>query len=217
MSQFNPYANNGGTIAAIGGKGFVVAAGDTRLSSGYTILTRDQRKIFKITDSNLFATSGCWADCLTFVKNLQIRVKYYLYDHNKSISTNALGALVSNMLYSKRMFPYYVGNMVCGLDKNNEGIIYSYDPVGSYEPLKYSTMGSSSAMIMPFLDCMVKMENQTIIDDEMKTISVERAKTILKDAFISASERDIQTGDSLQIVTLTPQGVEEEVFELRKD
>lgn len=217
MPRFNPYEDNGGTCSAIGGNGFVVAAADTRLSRGYNILTRDQPRIFKMTDKNLFASTGCWCDCLTFVKNLEIRVKYYRYDHNKNISTKALAALVQTMLYNKRTFPYYIGPIVCGLDENNQGTVCSYDPLGSYEHQSVTSIGNQSPVVQPYLDCLLQPSNVTNVDEEMKNITKEKAKKVLKDAYMAAAERCMYLGDSLQIVTLTPEGVEEEIFELRKD
>lgn len=46
--QFNPYAENGGTILAIAGADFTVIAGDTRQSEGYSIQTRYAPKVFRL-------------------------------------------------------------------------------------------------------------------------------------------------------------------------
>lgn len=48
-------------------------------------------------------------------------------------------------------------------------------------------------------------------------ISVERAVSIVKDAFISAAEREIHTGDAVIINIIDKNGIREERFPLRKD
>lgn len=57
----------------------------------------------------------------------------YLHEHLKPMSTPAVAQLVSTMLYHKRFFPYYVSNIVAGLDESGKGTLYSYDPVGHCE------------------------------------------------------------------------------------
>lgn len=51
----------------------------------------------------------------------------------------------------------------------------------------------------------------------MEPLTLEKAIAIVKDVFISATERDINTGDSLHIKIITKDGIKEDTFELRKD
>jgi 20S proteasome alpha/beta subunit len=57
--QFNPYAENGGTILAIAGADFTVIAGDTRQSDGYNIQTRYAPKVFRLSVLNCAITLFC--------------------------------------------------------------------------------------------------------------------------------------------------------------
>lgn len=61
-NQFNPYQDNGGTVVAIAGDNFVVIGGDSRLSEGYSIVTRGESKLVQLTDKTVLATSGMYAD-----------------------------------------------------------------------------------------------------------------------------------------------------------
>lgn len=65
LDRWSPYADNGGSIVAIGGDGYVLIASDTRLASGFSIYTRDQPKLFKLTDETVLGCTGCWCDILT--------------------------------------------------------------------------------------------------------------------------------------------------------
>jgi 20S proteasome subunit beta 6 len=47
--------------------------------------------------------------------------------------------------------------------------------------------------------------------------SLETALKIVKDAFISAGERDIYTGDWVDIAIITKDGIKTERFTLKKD
>ena len=96
--QFNPYAENGGTILAIAGADFTVIAGDTRQSEGYSIQTRYAPKVFRLsvqniilvgfsappadasfprTDRAVLAVNGFAADGNMFVKKVKQRLEVH--------------------------------------------------------------------------------------------------------------------------------------------
>lgn len=60
--RFSPYVTNGGTALGVAGEDFAVIAGDTRMSSGYSILSREVSKIYKLTDHCVLATAGMQAE-----------------------------------------------------------------------------------------------------------------------------------------------------------
>jgi len=48
----------------------------------------------------------------------------YEHEHNKKMSTSAIAAMLSTILYYKRFFPYYVYNIIGGID--DEGMFSLY-------------------------------------------------------------------------------------------
>lgn len=204
---------------AIAGKDYAIIASETRLSTGYSIYTRDQPKMFQLTSKAVLGSTGCWCDALTFAKVIEARTKNYLYEHNRTISTPACAQLVSNMLYYKRFFPYYISNIVAGLDEEGHGVVYSYDPVGHYDKCLYRAAGSSCALIQPFLDNRVGLKNikglapTTGLDE----LPLEEAQRIVKDVFVSAGERDIYVGDHVDMRVITASGIQQHRYDLRKD
>jgi len=213
--QFQPYADNGGTVVGLAGPDFAMIASDTRLSAGFSIYTREQTKLFPLTERSVLGSTGCWCDILTFRKVIEARLTMYSQEHNKTMSTPALAQLLSIMLYNKRFFPYYITNVVGGLDEEGRGVVYHYDPVGHHERCEYVTGGSAAALIQPLLDNQVGLKNQTNADQ--KPLTLELAKKLIKDVFISATERDIYCGDSVDIRVITKDGVQLETMALRKD
>ncbi|KAJ7241355.1 hypothetical protein O6H91_Y438000 [Diphasiastrum complanatum] len=146
QSTWSPYENNGGTCVAIAGLDYCVIAADTRMSVGFSILTREHSKIFQLA---FLASSGFQADIRTLQKHLDAR-------HKVAMSCPAMAQLLSNTLYYKRFFPYYAFNVVGGLDNEGKGCVYTYDAVGSYERVGYSSQGSGMQLIMPVLDNQLK-------------------------------------------------------------
>ncbi|CAN1308227.1 Proteasome subunit beta type-1 [Linum perenne] len=195
MSRFSPYDNNGGSCVAIAGADYCVIASDTRMSTGYNILTRDHSKICKLADKCVLASSGFQADMKALQKQLAARHLIYQHQHNKQMSCPAMGQLLSNTLYYKRFFPYYTFNVLGGLDNEGKGCVYTYDAVGSYERVGYSAQGSGSVLIMPFLDNQLKSPSPLLLPAQV-LVSESEAIDLVKTCFASATERDIYTVSS---------------------
>lgn len=49
----------------------------------------------------------------------------YKHSNNKTMTSGAIAAMLSTILYSRRFFPYYVYNIIGGLDE--EGGCWYYD------------------------------------------------------------------------------------------
>jgi 20S proteasome subunit beta 6 len=157
----------------------------------------------------------------------------YKNQHNKEMTTQSIAQLASTILYGKRMFPYYTFNIIGGLDEEGnlslnifilnfyqsnlgKGAVYSFDPVGSFEREVYRAGGSAASLIQPLLDSQIGKKNRTD-SQSIPEYSLEEAVQITKDAFTSAAERDIYTGDFVEIWKITSSGLETELFPLRKD
>ncbi|XP_013403439.1 proteasome subunit beta type-1-B-like [Lingula anatina] len=212
---FSPYSMNGGTVLAIAGEDFAVVASDTRLSEGFSIHTRDSPKTYQLTNSTVLGCTGFHGDVLTVTKLLEARLKMYKNEHNRQMSTSAIAAMLSTVLYYRRFFPYYVYNIIGGLDDEGKGAVYSFDPIGSYEREAYRAGGTASSMLQPLLDNQIGFKNQEGVTKV--PLSKEKAVFLVKDVFISAAERDIYTGDNIMIHVTTKDGTETEVFPLRRD
>lgn len=200
---------------AISGDDFAVIGADTRLSSGYTIHTRDQRKLFKLSDNCVLSSTGCWSDIQAMTSLITARMQMYKHQHQRTMSANAIAQMVSILMYNRRFFPYYTSTIIAGLDVDGKGKVYSYDPIGNCEETTFRAGGSAGALLQPVLDNHVGFKNQ--LNAEGKKVSLEQAIALVKDSFISAAERDIYTGDSILFSVITKDGIREERFQLRKD
>ena len=110
--------------------------------------------------------------------------------------------------------PYYAFNLLCGLDETGKGVIYGYDAVGSYDTLTYGAQGSGVQLGIPILD------NQFIGHNfKVKVLpeSQEEVENTAKDIINSIAERDIYTGDNVELVTVDATGVKTKREPVRRD
>ena len=101
-----------------------------------------------------------------------------------------------------------------GIDANGKGVVYTYDAIGSFEPKNYAAQGSGQKLIIPVLDNLVGHKNRL---DVQKKRSLEDTVELVKDSFITAGERQINTGDAIEMFLITKEGIETRIFELKKD
>ncbi|KAF0700177.1 Aste57867_9305 [Aphanomyces stellatus] len=212
--RFEPYDFNGGTVLAIAGNNYVIVAGDTRLSTGYSILSRDESKIHEVAPNVFMASPGSFNDVVQLRGVLGIRSQMYQHDNEVPPTTEAMAQLLMNTLYQRRFFPYYAFNLLCGLTKDGKGAVYEYDAVGSHKNTTRAAQGSGGHLMMPLLDNLV---DQATRSTPKRELSIDEAKLIIKDAFITAGERDIYTGDKVEVFVITAQGTTKEEFLLKAD
>jgi len=206
--QFNPYAENGGTILAIAGADFTVIAGDTRQSEGYNIQTRYAPKVFRLTDRAVLAVNGFAADGNMFVKKVKQRLEWYQHNYGKEMPLRSIARLIQTMLYARRFFPYYVYNILGGIEDDGTGAVYSFDPVGSYEREACRAAGAAQSLVQPFLDNQIYFKNQTAAPgfSHPAHLPLPDVLSIVIDSFTSATERHIEVGDGLEMYIVLAQG-----------
>jgi 20S proteasome subunit beta 6 len=74
-------------------------------------------------------------------------------------------------------------------------------------------------LIQPLLDNQLKSASPLVLPTQpsVTNVPLEQAIDIVKDAFTAAGERDIYTGDRVEIWIMTRDGVRKEDLQLKKD
>jgi len=170
--------------------------------------------------TTVLGTGGFAGDRTTLWKLLTAKSTQYEHQHGEGMKPHAVAQNLANTLYGKRFFPYYCWNVLAGLDENGVGVVYSYDPVGNYERVRVSVTGSGESLIQPLLDNQLERQHQALgakppplsID-----LTLSDAIDLVKDAFVSAGERDIRTGDSVELCIVTKDGIRMETHALNID
>lgn len=105
------------------------------------------------------------------------------------------------------------------MDEEGRGAIYSYDAIGSFERVGYGCQGSGKDLIQPVLDEQLKAGHPLALPPQpwLSSLELDVAVDLVKDAFVSAGERDIYTGDEVEVYIMTKDGVRMETLQLKKD
>ncbi|KAI6151559.1 nucleophile aminohydrolase [Pisolithus tinctorius] len=209
MSWFNPYTQNGGTILAIVGADFSVVAGDTRQSEGYNIQTRFAPKVFRLCEAPTSLSLPMSAfDRYIHACKVKQRLEWYRHAHAKDMPLRSIARLLQTMLYSGRFFPYYVYNILGGIEEDGSGAVYSFDPVGSYERETCRAAGPAQSLLQPFLDNQIYFRNQQPAPGTPHPthLPLKVVLALVIDSFTSATERHIEVGDGLQIYIVLAKG-----------
>ncbi|KAG7345341.1 proteasome subunit beta [Nitzschia inconspicua] len=151
----------------------------------------------KITGpTTMVGSSGCSTDCsqLQRVVRADLRAASY-YGQVSSFDPDQVANLVSQTLYSRRVFPYYAFCVVSGLDSNGGGCgkVYVYDAIGSYEQVAVAAAGTGRELLQPILDRLFTSNGNANLVNESADAAVE----YLCKAYRSVSEREIGVGDNL--------------------
>jgi proteasome beta subunit len=105
---------------------------------------------------------------------------------------------MSNILFKRRYAPLFTQTIVGGLDEEGSSL-YVLDVLGSLIPDKYAAVGSGAEIAMGVLE-----------EGYKETSTVEEAKALVTRAVKSAISRDAMSGDGIDFLIITKEGVAEE-------
>jgi proteasome beta subunit len=187
----------GATVVGIKCSDGTVVATDSLISWGTMVLSEQGIKAFKLTDTIVLASAGLTSDYQMLVNRLKAMIKLYELNQNKTISVRALSKMIANTLYSLRLTPLFVQTVVVGVDDEGPQL-YTLDMGGSLIPDEFTAAGSGTQIAYGVL------ENEYRPD-----LTVKEAEAIAVNAVKAAIARDIQSGGSIKIMTVTKDGVVE--------
>jgi 20S proteasome subunit beta 6 len=191
-----------------------MAATDTRVSKGGSILSRDHSKTVQLTPQCILTSAGMVADVEALHKNLLVKIRQYRMQQKRDPGVENIAQLLSTTLYSRRFMPFYAFNLLCGITKEGQGIVYGYDAIGSYGSEVYGAQGSGNSMGMTVLDNQFDGHNHLV---KKLPESQEEVENTLRDILNSVAERDVYTGDNVELVVCDKNGVSRKRFPLRRD
>jgi len=192
--MFIPGATTIGVVCSNG----VILASEKRVSYGYMVMSRVGKKVFKVTDRIGAACAGLVSDMQILIREVEAYASLFRLDASRPIAVKSAAKLMSNLLFARRLFPLITQTIVGGMDEEGASI-YVLDVIGSVIPDKYAAVGSGAEIAYGLLEQGFK-ENMT----------VDEAKDLVTRAMKSAISRDVMSGDGIDFLTITNEGMAEE-------
>jgi proteasome beta subunit len=188
----------GATTVGIVCKDGVMLASERRYSYGTFVMSKVAKKTFKITDNIGVACAGIIGDMQVLSREALAYMNIYRYERGRQATVRNAAKMMVNLLSSRRMFPYLAQTIIAGVDDGKPDL-YVLDPIGSVLSDKFAAVGTGAEVAMGVLEA-----------EYREGLSVEEAKPILVRAIKSAVARDISSGDGVDLMIITHNGMTEE-------
>lgn len=187
------------TIGLVCKDGLVLAA-DKRATSGYLIAWKKFDKIINITDNIAVTVAGTVSDVQLLTKYLKAELKLKDIRTRRETSVKEAASLLANFVYSNiRKYSLIPGisHFIVG-GKDSAGFhLYDLSPDGSIVEIDdYISSGSGSVMAFGVLETLYK-----------KGLTVEEGVKLAAKGINAAVQRDIASGNGVDIVAITKEGV----------
>jgi proteasome beta subunit len=176
----------------------VILASEKRVSYGTMIMSKTGKKIFRIADRIGAACAGLVSDMQVLVREVEAYAKLFEFDAKRPVLVKSAAKVMSNVLFSRRLIPLITQTIVGGMDDDGPSI-YVLDVLGSVLPDKYAAVGSGAQIAIGVLE-----------EGYKEGMSLQDAKELMLRAIKSAVSRDVMSGDGVDFMTITKEGIQEE-------
>jgi proteasome beta subunit len=175
----------------------VILATDRRATAGTYIAHKKVRKLFVFDDNKAATIAGLVADAQMIMDYLKSELNLLRMSTHREVSTKALAMYASNLLSGSRHYPFIVQFIIAGFDETGPRL-FVLDWFGTLTEENFISTGSGSPYAMGVLESTLK-KNPTISD----------ALPVVVKAVRSAIARDPGSGEGIDVLTLTKDGIRE--------
>lgn len=186
----------GATAVGVTFDGGVVFASEKRIAFGNFLVSKSTKKTFEITPKVGATCAGLVADMQILSLQIAALAKIRKMELKREVPPNSVAKMMSNMMYERRYFPLLTQVIVGGVV--DKPILYTLDPLGSVLPDEYAAVGTGAEMALGVLDPQFK-----------ENMSESEAVDLAKKAVRSAALRDSASGDGVDIMVITKDGIKE--------
>ena len=187
------------TIGLVCKDGLVLAA-DKRATAGYMIVDPRAEKIHKLTDYLALTIAGSVSDAQLIIKLIKANIKLISLNTNRDAFVDEIAHLLAGIVYGKireLSTIQSVSEFILGGKDQNGFHLYDIFPDGSLTEIpNFISSGSGSVMAYGVLETMYN-----------KKMNVKDGTELAIKAIKSALRRDIATGNGIQVINISEEGV----------
>jgi len=194
---FNEAYIPGATVVGITYKDGLVLGAERRVTLGGFIVSKTAKKTFKVTDYVGAACAGMIGDMQILIKELQSYVHLREFELRRPLPANSIAKLLSVIMFERRFAPMITQVMIGGI--GSKPSIWVLDPLGSLIPDDYAAVGSGAEIAIGLVE-----------NGYMEDMSEDQAKNLAVRAIRSAIKRDVSSGDGVDLLFVTKDGIREE-------
>lgn len=198
-SQQHPYFfMPGATALGLVYSDGIILASERRVTYGYFVTSKAGRKVFKITDHIGAACAGIVSDMQNLIHEVEAYANLFKLDINRRISVKSTAKVMSNLLFGRRLFPLITQTIIGGVDDEGPSI-YVLDVLGSIIPDDYAAVGTGAEIAIGVLE-----------ENYKKSMTLQETKDIVTRTMKSALSRDSMSGNGVDFLIFSKEGVIEE-------
>ncbi|MHB8567339.1 MAG: Ntn hydrolase family protein [Nitrososphaerales archaeon] len=194
---FNEAYIPGATVVGITYKDGLVLGAERRVSLGGFIVSKTAKKTFRVTDTVGAACAGMIGDMQVLIKELHSYVKIRELEIRRPLAANSIAKLLSVIMFERRYAPMITQVMIGGVDAKPS--IFILDPLGSVIPDDYAAVGSGAEIAIGVVE-----------NGYTENMDEKQASELAVKAIRSAIKRDVSSGDGVDLLFATRDGIREE-------
>ncbi|MBS7618950.1 proteasome subunit beta [Candidatus Bathyarchaeota archaeon] len=176
----------------------IVLASDRRASKGGMIGSKSVRKIYALDERKAVAIAGQLSDASYLINLVKAEAKLMEFKRGFPLTVKEAAKLLSNIMYlgMRSYAPYITEILVAGIDDTGPRL-FEADVSGAITDEDFTATGSGSPMAYGLLEGSYK-----------PSIKVSEGAIIAAKAVKSAVERDPGSGNGIQVLRITKDGME---------
>ncbi len=193
---------SGTSLVGIVCKDGIVMGADRRSTAGTIVMNKASEKIRKVTEYAVASYTGGVADIQLTNKVLgaELRLKELKTKVRPTMkeAANLLAMLTYKNIRAPAMIPSIVGSLLAGINGDGTFELYTIEPAGGVVRVDDYDANFSSGM--PYI--LGLLERYWRPD-----LTVKEAVTLAEDALKSSTQRDVGSGNGIDVYTVTKDGI----------